>query len=1051
MKCFLLLIGILLSFAVLGQSNSNIHSNTSLVQNYTSKTYKANPQIFSISQDKRGVMYFANQLGVIEFDGTTWSLIKTDNKHVLNLAQDDKGLIYVLCDGGYGVLVPDSSGKLIFESRLDLFKDEITANSFIVFRDAIFSDGFTYMKTKTELFKVDKDKVYKVQSSNAIGFVKKIGEIIYAKVTGIGLHQVKDKTLHLVKNGSDFAEMEIVDMIEFNKETLIVTKENGIFKLSSDQQEIELLDSLSGSVVSSVENNRDIFLILGTSNGLLLLDKKLDIYKRIGVQEGISDATIKTLFIDNENNLWIGSQNGISKIEIDTPIEIFNKKNALNGSIEAIEKFNNTIFCATLNGVYYIDSQGYAKKIKNLETDCYGLSAMKFGNDSLLLIAEVNGVYQIDQLFNLKHISKGGPYMFKQSPVNHNEVFAIHFNGISNFLYENGMLVEKNYIKEFSKGEPYNFLIQDNGTIWIGTLDDGVYQTTVNTFTDSTGYVHYDTTAGLPDGPSYLLEHENNIYAGTDLGLHVLKENKFVPTQQFSLGSSGTTRVLHRVSKDKKGNIWAVLIDKDNNYEIGYSSIREGKYQWRNDDFIKHSEEIVHGFYHDSNGSSWIGGPKGLIKYDDQYVKKEKQPFNCLIRKISMNDSLLFGGNNKLNTELEVQPIQINFSKNIPLTFEYSAPTFVDETKTVYSFFMEGHDQSWSEWSLRTLKEYNLREGSYTFFVKAKNIVRTESTVASYSIIVLPPWYRTVWAYISYIIVFILLIYFSIKLSVNRIKQQNIRLEETVQVRTKEVVKQKAEAEKQRDLVNEKNREITDSIQYAKRIQSAILPPDKVVKEYLKESFILYKPKDIVAGDFYWMENIEQKILFAAADCTGHGVPGAMVSVVCNNALNRSVREYGLTDPGEILDKTREIVIQEFEKSDEEVKDGMDIALCSIEGNQLKYAGANNPLWLIRKGEIIETKANKQPIGKFDTPLPYTTHTFELQKEDSVYIFSDGYVDQFGGVKGKKFKAKAFRTLLLSVQDQSMEKQKIIIDEAFENWRGNVEQVDDVCLIGVRV
>jgi len=269
---------------------------------------------------------------------------------------------------------------------------------------------------------------------------------------------------------------------------------------------------------------------------------------------------------------------------------------------------------------------------------------------------------------------------------------------------------------------------------------------------------------------------------------------------------------------------------------------------------------------------------------------------------------------------------------------------------------------------------------------------------------------------------------------------------------------QKLEVEKQKTVVElahfeleGKNQEILDSITYAKRIQNAILPPLKVVKEYLVQSFILYQPKDIVAGDFYWLEHKENTVLFAAADCTGHGVPGAMVSVVCNNALNRSVREYGLVDPGKILDKTREIVIQEFEKSDDEVKDGMDIALCSLEGRTLKYAGANNPLWIIRNQEIIEIKANKQPIGQYDNPEPYTTHSFELQKGDSIYIFSDGYVDQFGGEKGKKFKTQAFRKLLLSVQDKSMEEQKKVIDLAFENWKGNLEQIDDVCVIGVRI
>jgi serine phosphatase RsbU (regulator of sigma subunit) len=266
-----------------------------------------------------------------------------------------------------------------------------------------------------------------------------------------------------------------------------------------------------------------------------------------------------------------------------------------------------------------------------------------------------------------------------------------------------------------------------------------------------------------------------------------------------------------------------------------------------------------------------------------------------------------------------------------------------------------------------------------------------------------------------------------------------------------EVEQQKEVVELAHDELEEKNQEIMDSIIYAKRIQSAILPPIKVVKEYLKESFILYKPKDVVAGDFYWLQHKNGKVLFAAADCTGHGVPGAMVSVVCNSGLNRSVREHGLTIPGEILDKTREIVVQEFKKSEEDVKDGMDIALCSIEGMKLQYAGAYNPLWIIRNGELIETKANKQPIGQFDNPEPYTTHSFDLEKGDAIYIFSDGYVDQFGGERGKKFKSKAFRELLLSIQDKNMEEQKKSIDETFETWIGDLEQIDDVCVIGVRV
>lgn len=250
-----------------------------------------------------------------------------------------------------------------------------------------------------------------------------------------------------------------------------------------------------------------------------------------------------------------------------------------------------------------------------------------------------------------------------------------------------------------------------------------------------------------------------------------------------------------------------------------------------------------------------------------------------------------------------------------------------------------------------------------------------------------------------------------------------------------------------------KNREITDSISYAKRIQQAILPSKRLIKEYFVDVLIYYQPKDIVAGDFYWVEKKGDLILFAAADCTGHGVPGAMVSVICNNALNRALREFNLIEPGKLLDKTRELVIEQFEKSDENVMDGMDISLCVLNNKtlELMWAGANNPLWLWKNQQLIEIKADKQPIGKYVKSSPFTTHTFQLQKGDSIYIFSDGYADQFGGTSGKKFKYKELKKILVANAHFSMNEQKLVLQTCIKNWMKNLEQVDDILVVGVRV
>ena len=273
-----------------------------------------------------------------------------------------------------------------------------------------------------------------------------------------------------------------------------------------------------------------------------------------------------------------------------------------------------------------------------------------------------------------------------------------------------------------------------------------------------------------------------------------------------------------------------------------------------------------------------------------------------------------------------------------------------------------------------------------------------------------------------------------------------IVLEKKVRERTAEVMQQK-------QIIEEKQHEILDSINYAKRLQHAILPPKEFIDKCLPDNFVLYKPKDIVSGDFYWAEQIGNLFYIAAADSTGHGVPGAMVSVVCSNALNRSVKEFKLTDTGNILDKTRELVIETFEKSNAEVKDGMDISLLFIDKQNQKifWSGANNPLWYVQDNELKEIKANKQPIGKTDNPISFTTHKIEYKDNTTFYLFTDGLADQFGGPKGKKFKYKQFEEMLTSISKKTMHEQATIIGCKFEEWRGSLEQVDDVCVIGVKI
>ncbi|MBC7863303.1 MAG: tetratricopeptide repeat protein [Bacteroidia bacterium] len=275
--------------------------------------------------------------------------------------------------------------------------------------------------------------------------------------------------------------------------------------------------------------------------------------------------------------------------------------------------------------------------------------------------------------------------------------------------------------------------------------------------------------------------------------------------------------------------------------------------------------------------------------------------------------------------------------------------------------------------------------------------------------------------------------------------------------KNKDIQDQKSRIEEQHRELSEKNKEITESIHYSKRIQQAILPPDSFIKNLIPSSFVLFKPKDIVSGDFYWMEKFGKEIIVAAVDCTGHGVPGAFMSFVAYNLLNEAVNEHGITKPSVILSEMRKGLFKMLHQTsdDANIKDGMDISICSINPTEMnmQFAGAYNPVWIIRNETCIELKADKIPIGAFvdNVMHPFTNNDFKLEAGDCVYLFSDGYADQFGGPKQKKFKRKKLKELLLSIHTLPPEQQRKKLDDTFMDWKGKLEQVDDVCIIGLKL
>ena len=272
-------------------------------------------------------------------------------------------------------------------------------------------------------------------------------------------------------------------------------------------------------------------------------------------------------------------------------------------------------------------------------------------------------------------------------------------------------------------------------------------------------------------------------------------------------------------------------------------------------------------------------------------------------------------------------------------------------------------------------------------------------------------------------------------------------LEKTIEERTNEITVQK-------EIIEAKNQSITESINYAKRIQDAALPRVEEIKRAIPESFIYFKPRDIVSGDFYWFTKVENKIVVTAADCTGHGVPGAFMSLIGNDLLNEIVSARGVLESDKILNELHDSVRKALRQEENKSRDGMDLALCVIdtETKKLQFSGAKNPLVYFKNGQMTVIKGDKYPIGgvQFQLDRNYTRHEIDLSEPMMIYIFSDGYQDQFGGENSEKFMSKNFKALLKEIHEKPVEEQKQILDERFKAWKGDRSQIDDILVMGMR-
>lgn len=1069
------------------------------LKNYSPKLYEGGTDNWSVVQDKRGVMFFANAIGVLEYDGTRWRMYSVSNQSMTrSLAIDSKGRVYVGAVGEFGYLEADGKGELHYKSLTEKLSEADKAFSDVwkiyVLNDEIYFQSFE----KIFCLKDGTIKVYNPQNLFHLSYV--INNELWVIDRGIGLKRIENGNLIDAPSSSFFADEKIYAAVPFDSKTwLISTRNKGLqlykpFAKNSEQMLSPFNTPASVYLEESaiyqgieIDNNTIAFATLG--GGVVVLEKNGRVKNIFNKLNGLQDDNVYFMFLDSHKSLWLALDNGISKLEITSPLSWFNDISGVSGSVESIIYFQNKLYVATTQGVFIQNSVKEDAEIKSKEdvlkrvkrfSQIPGISSQSWslvkikesGEDKLLIAGTSDGVYEISGEKS-KLISSYYTYSIYQSTKNPDIFYLGTVSGLAVLKREGNKWKDLGVLEGIQSS--IRSIVEDkNGDVWMGIpFFEGVakieFKKEANYNTDwgaSYNVQTFDTTSGLNDFRYNIVYGLNDeILIGTYKGLFKwdFDKQKFFPEKRFGDIFSDGSRQVFCFTKGPENTYW-FFNTNDKMRETGVVTLSNKQQQWHTTTFKRFSENEIHSIYITPDKRVWFGGPDGLIVYNSKVKKDYNKPFYNIISKVVVGkDSILFYGNFK-REENATASLLVQGEDDIPslsynlnsLVFEFSSVSFEEEKNNKYKWFLEGYDNEWTNWTNESKVSYtNLPEGKYTFRLISKNTFENESEETVYSFVILPPWYRTVYAYIAYVLIFVGFVYGAIQLSIYRLKRSKAQLELVVQERTAEIVQQKEEIEIQKELVEEKNKDITDSINYASRIQQAILPIMDEIKKVLPESFVFYRPRDIVSGDFYWFVKKGKDVYIAAADCTGHGVPGAFMSMIGHTLLNEILNQKNITSTGEILTELHKQIRISLKQDQQESRDGMDIALCklNIETLMLEYSGAMRPLYLIIDGELSEVKADKFPIGGLqdnDEKRMFKSNEIQLKKGDLFYIFSDGYADQFGGKDGKKFMVKRLKELLLNVAPHSMSHQYNEVVNAYLEWLGDGEQIDDILFVGVR-
>jgi ligand-binding sensor domain-containing protein/serine phosphatase RsbU (regulator of sigma subunit) len=1057
-------------FSLLVFSNTFSFSQAEAFRNYTVEDGLPQSEVHHLIQDKGGYLWAATDAGgICRYDGKTFTAYTT-----LDGLADNK--TFFLCESPNGnIWVGTNKGISIFNGQtfLPLPAELEKLKKFGIGSIEFDAKGNAWIAADNGLFCWNGKTCEKNESipGNVKSIFKDGLNQLWIGTIANGIYRISGPSIKNYTSKNGLRSNVVWTITEPVKGTLWIGTDAGISQFNLSNDSIRNFPNQNAQNIRSIvaDKNKSIWVI---TDGNGIYQYTGENFKHITTKQGLACDVLWHGLKDREGNIWIGTHGyGIIKDPF-FPFTSLSDKDGLPGN----QVFS--ILHDSKGREWYGTDLGATEIITDKAT----------GEKKAVSFIGINSKYPAERIWTIIEDKQGNIW------------FSTYRNGV--YKYDGTTL--KNYTKKDGLTGDYvrSLKCDDEGNIWMGAVSglnkfDGKkfenfsmangmpHKVAITIFKDSKGgmwfatngglckydpagdeqhkFISFTEKEGLPSNPLLGLteDSEGNIWCGGFEGISKINFEKKTCTN-ITVKEGLTSNSVYLMIADKRGNLFVGTnkgIDKINTIEYNKTGKVELKHFGKEEGFSG-LECNTNSCFREEGSAIWFGSVFGAIRFDPERDQKNLVEPLLHIRDINLFFEKFDWTKFALGTDTATAlPLNLNlpYNKN-HLTFNCIALSLTIPEKTVYSFKMEGFDQSWSPATKQPYITYSyLPPGKYTFMVKAMNNDGVWTTSpATFSFTIVPPFWQTWWFYLFTGSALIISVFLFVKGRLRALRKRAIELQDKIDEKTAELRLEKERVELQSKIIEKKNQNITASINYAKRIQNTVLPIKENIQKLFPDSFILLLPKDIVSGDFYWFAELGNKIVVAAVDCTGHGIPGAFMSLIGNNLLEQVVTRSEILNPSEILYRLHEEIIISLKKNEKNsgTVDGMDISICVVEKQTMKleFASSGQPMILIKNGVAERIKSGKYPLGLIlKKERLYETQTFTLNKGDAFYLFTDGFLDQFGELIDEKFGEERLKCLLIELCNKDVEVQQTQLQQTFETWKGNNPQMDDILIIGVRI